>query len=175
MPSMGRRIKAAVRPAAYRIFGSLPPRVRRSIVGLASPSYTVGALAVLHDGPLAADDGEPAPGRVLFVRQLHRTGLALPGGLLKRGEPPHRALARELAEEVGVIGLALRSAPDTAHVDPGKKRVDLIWFVRVDRNALLVAPGSEVVSFEWRTTDAEGLTPQTREILIGVAAAMPAA
>jgi len=33
--------------------------------------------------------------------------------------------------------------------------------------------GSEVLSFEWRNVDDPALTPQTREILAGIAARMP--
>lgn len=147
-----------VRRTAYQAFGRLPPRVRRAVVGMVAPSYTVGALAVLHDG----ED-------ILFVTQLHRPGLSLPGGLLKKGENARSAMTRELAEELGLRGIDFAAAPDTAHVDPAKTRVDLLFFAPVDRSAITPRPGSEVLSFQWRTVEDPGLTPQTREILAAVA------
>ena len=151
-----------MRRIAYRAFGMLPPRLRRGIVQVVAPSFTVGALAVLHDG-----------GDVLFVTQLHRPGLALPGGLLKKGERPGPALDRELAEELGLRGIEFADAPDTAHVDAARTRVDLLFFAAVDRTAVSPRPGSEVLSFQWRSVDDRELTPQTREILAGVASRLP--
>ena len=159
-PSGG--LRSRLRQVAYSAFGHLPPRLRRSIVGVVAPSFTVGALAVIHDGDL-----------VLFVRQLHRPGLALPGGLLKKGEPARRALVRELSEELGADDAGFAATPDTAHVDPGKTRVDLIFFRAADRSGISLTPGSEVLSFEWRTIDDAELTPQTREILAGIGDRIP--
>ena len=155
-------LKSRVRKVAYSAFGYLPPRLRRSIVGVVAPSFTVGALGVIHDGDL-----------VLFVRQLHRPGLALPGGLLKKGEPARRALVRELAEELGADASGFPSNPDTAYVDPGKTRVDLIFFCAADRSTITLKPASEVVGFEWRKIDDVELTPQTREILVGIGDRIP--
>lgn len=155
-------LKSRARTAAYSVFGHLPPRVRRGIVGVVAPSFTVGALGIMHDGDL-----------VLFVRQLHRPGLALPGGLLKKGEPARRALIRELAEELDADGSGFASTPDTAHVDPGRTRVDLIFFCVADRTKIALTPGAEVSSFEWRTIDDAELTPQTREILASIGDRIP--
>ena len=155
-------LRARARRTAYRAFGKLPPRVRRGVVGVVAPSFTVGALAVLYDGDA-----------ILFVTQLHRPGLSLPGGLLKKGEQARTALARELHEELGLRGIAFADVPDTAHVDPGKTRVDLLFFVAVDRATVTPRPGYEVLSFQWSTVQDPELTPQTKEILAAVAARLP--
>jgi len=151
-------IKSRARRIAYTSFGRLPPRVRRGVVGVVAPSFTVGALAVISDGD-----------EVLFVTSLHRPGLALPGGLLKKGDAPRAALDRELSEELGISPAGLSTTPDAAHVDPGKTRVDLIYFLRVDRRQLLPEAGCEVVSFQWRRVDDPALTPQTSEIFTAIA------
>jgi 8-oxo-dGTP pyrophosphatase MutT (NUDIX family) len=155
-------VRRHLRRVAYQAFGKLPPRVRRSVVGVVAPSFTVGALALLHDG-----------GDFLFVTQLHRPGLSLPGGLLKKGEQARSALNRELAEELGLRDIPFADAPDTAHVDAGKTRVDLLFFAAVDRRQLAPRPGSEVLSFQWRTAQDPELTPQTQEILTAVASRLP--
>jgi len=46
-------------------------------------------------------DGE---GKVLLVRHSYNPGWRLPGGGVKRGEPPSDAVLRELQEEVGLTG-----------------------------------------------------------------------
>lgn len=57
--------------------------------------FTAGACALVVNR-----DGE-----VLLVRSRLRAGSwGLPGGFLKRREPPEEALRRELAEEVGLTG-----------------------------------------------------------------------
>ena len=71
----------------------LPGWVRRALVRLATPSYTVGAVLVLRR----------PDGSVLLVDQRHTGGWALPGGLLKRGEQPVEGLVREVSEEVRIL------------------------------------------------------------------------
>jgi ADP-ribose pyrophosphatase YjhB (NUDIX family) len=46
-------------------------------------------------------------GNILLVRHSYARGWSLPGGGVKRGEPPVQAVLRELKEEVGLI----RSGP----------------------------------------------------------------
>src|SRR5436309_849326 len=79
---------AAVKKAAYTMFRWLPRPVRRMIVHIGAPSFTVGAVAVLRR----------PDSRVVFVDQRHTDGWALPGGLLRRGEAAAEALVREVCE-----------------------------------------------------------------------------
>ncbi len=41
-------------------------------------------------------------GKIVLVRQTYATGWHLPGGGVKRGEPPGEAVLRELREEIGL-------------------------------------------------------------------------
>ncbi|GGL88012.1 NUDIX hydrolase [Nakamurella endophytica] len=157
------RATATARRAAHRAFGLLPPRVRRAVVGVVTPSFTVGALAVVHDGP-----------RILFVTQAHRSGFALPGGLLGRREAARAALLRELREEIGWTDpTGVAPSPDTAHIDPLRRRVDLVWLLPRPAGSVTVQHGPDVLEHRWCTADDPGLTPQTREILAGVADRLP--
>jgi 8-oxo-dGTP diphosphatase len=55
---------------------------------------------VIH---VAAAVIERADGRLLFVRKRGTTAFMQPGGKLEPGETPAQTLARELAEEVGLV------------------------------------------------------------------------
>jgi 8-oxo-dGTP diphosphatase len=63
-----------VKKTAFALFRRLPASLRRAVIHLLTPSYTVGAVAVLRR----------TDGRVAFVDQRHSPGWALPGGLLAR-------------------------------------------------------------------------------------------
>jgi ADP-ribose pyrophosphatase YjhB (NUDIX family) len=100
-------------------FGRMPAPLRRAAVRAGTPSYTVGAVALLRH-----EDG-----RLLFVDQRHSEGWALPGGLLRRGEGPDDAVVREVAEEVGV-SLASSDLPvPVAAVNARVRRVDLVYLL----------------------------------------------
>lgn len=120
---------------ALAVFGRLPGPVRRALVRAGTPGYTVGAVCALeHDG------------RLLMLRQPHRRGWSLPGGLLNRGESADAAVRRELMEEIGVrveVGLPLAST-----VVPGPRRIDMLYRVRVERPPQ-VRLGGEAVSCDW--------------------------
>src|SRR3954452_5565380 len=81
------------RRVALRTFRALPRPLRILAVRIIAPGHTVGALCFLE-----RDDG-----RVLLLRQYHRDGLTLPGGLLNRGEDPGRAVVREVREETRIV------------------------------------------------------------------------
>src|ERR687890_1668353 len=76
---------------ALRVYAKLPRFLRLFIIRRVAPAHTVGALCfVEHEG------------RVLMLRQRHRRGWTLPGGLVNRGEGAARAVEREVAEETGL-------------------------------------------------------------------------
>ena len=61
------------------------------IKALLSPSV-LGAIAIVVD----------RSGKVVLARHSYMTGLSLPGGGVKRAEPPRAAILRELSEEIGL-------------------------------------------------------------------------
>ncbi|MFZ5870723.1 MAG: NUDIX hydrolase [Actinomycetota bacterium] len=139
--------------AALVAFRRLPAVVRRSLVSAGTPGFTVGAVCALEHGD-----------HMLFLRQPHRAGWSLPGGLLGRGESPREAVVREVREETGLeveVGL-----PVTTHVNARVRRVDVIYAISVPSRPE-VSPGGEAKDARWLLPeevlpDADG---PTREIL----------
>jgi 8-oxo-dGTP diphosphatase len=108
-----------VRKQALSVFRRLPDPIRRQVVHAATPSYTVGAVAVLRR----------ADGRIALVRQRHSEGWALPGGLVQRGEATGIGLVRELGEELGItVDYADLPIPYAA-VNARVRRVDVVYFL----------------------------------------------
>ncbi len=159
-------VRRAAHVGALTLFRHLPAPVRRGAVRAATPGFTVGAVLVLvHDDT------------VLVLRQPHRTGWSLPGGLLDRGEAPHHGVERELSEETGLdvrVGLPL-----TTQVSARLRRVDVIYRMRVEHRPA-VRPGGEAREARWLTPDqvlggvdgGPGADGPTREILALVARAL---
>ena len=54
---------------------------------------------------------DDAAGRVVLVRQSYMPGLHLPGGGVSAGEPPAKAIIRELTEEIGLKSSAAPVSP----------------------------------------------------------------
>lgn len=127
---------------ALAAFGRLPRPVRVVLVRVVAPSHTVGAVCfVEHEG------------RLLVLRQHHRRGWTLPGGLVDRGETAEQAVVRELQEEVGLtveVGLPLGVV-----VEPRTRRVDVVFHVAAPR-AFDVRPRSEAIEAAWLPPDALG-------------------
>jgi len=150
-------LPSIVRRRAYTViltvFRMLPAWVRRNVVRAGTPSFTVGAVCVVeHDGAL------------LMLRQPHRPGWSLPGGLLDRRETAAQAVVRETREETGLqveVGIPL-----TTKVNPRVRRVDVIFRVQVDSRPH-VRPAGEAVDADWlRPEDViESADGPTREVL----------
>jgi ADP-ribose pyrophosphatase YjhB (NUDIX family) len=146
---------------ALRTYRHLPRLLRRWIVRLLAPSYTVGAISVV----------ERPDGHLLLVRQTYRTHWGVPGGLLKRGEAPEVGARREILEEVG-INVELVGPPAVV-VDAAPQRVDVIFRARPVTLAEVgeVRPTSpEIAEVGWFDPDAlPQLQHETVDAMIALA------
>lgn len=121
--------------AALLGFRHLPAVIRRNLVRAGTPGYTVGAVcAIEHQG------------HVLFLRQPHRRGWSLPGGLLDRGESSADGVVREIYEETRL--LVSVGEPVATQVHPDVRRVDVIYRIGVEERPDVVV-GGEAKSFRW--------------------------
>jgi 8-oxo-dGTP diphosphatase len=129
---------------ALRAFRRMPTWMRVFIVRRIAPAHTVGALCfVEHDG------------RVLMLRQRHRRGWTLPGGLVNRGETAVQAVEREVGEETGIainVGQAFATV-----IEPRVRRVDVLFHVTVDERPEVRVAG-EALTAEWLTPEELGDT-----------------
>ena len=142
---------------ALRLFRRLPAPVRRGVVRAGTPGFTVGAVCLLE-----------RDGRLLMLRQPHREGWSLPGGLLSRGESAADAVQRELVEEIGVRVLVGR--PITVVVDSPLRRVDVIFRVEVTGD-IGERVGGEATSARWLDpSEIVEVDAPTRQILDAAAA-----
>ena len=71
-------------------------------------------------------------GRFLICRrkpeQVHPLKWEFPGGKVEPGETPELALARELEEELGIVGAAGHEIMRYQHTYPGRDTILLIFF-----------------------------------------------
>jgi ADP-ribose pyrophosphatase YjhB (NUDIX family) len=139
--------------AALRAFRRLPAPMRRGLVRMGTPKFTVGAVCLVEHG-----------NQLLFLRQPHRRGWSLPGGLLDRGESSAHAVIREVREETGLeleVGIPL-----TTQVNARVRRVDVIYRVEVELQPP-VRPGGEARAAEWLHPDEvlAGADAPTQEII----------
>jgi 8-oxo-dGTP diphosphatase len=124
---------------ALRAFRRMPTWARVFVVRRIAPAHTVGALCfVEHEG------------RVLVLRQRHRRGWTLPGGLVNRGETAVQAVEREVGEETGLrveVG-----QPFATVIEPRIRRVDVLFRVTLDERPDVTVAG-EALTAEWLTAD----------------------
>ena len=125
----------------FRLVGRVPVAVRQPLVRAAKPSYTLGAMCLVHDGD----------GSVLLVRHSYRPDWGLPGGLLNRRESPAIAVVREVREEVD-IDIEVDPAPVTV-IDPYRQRVDIVY-VASHRDGNPAPSSAEIAEACWFPRDA---------------------
>ncbi|MBO1753998.1 NUDIX domain-containing protein [Allobranchiibius sp. CTAmp26] len=121
---------------AYRVLPAGPSHLATRVV---LPTWGLGAVAFIE-----------YDGRVLALRQIHRSGLSLPGGHVDRGEQPAEAVIREVWEETG-----LRITPGDAFTtvfDHRSRVADVIYRVQCDREPK-VRVASEAIGYEWVDPD----------------------
>jgi ADP-ribose pyrophosphatase YjhB (NUDIX family) len=134
----------ALRRSALKTYRRLPRRIRLALLHAVAPSYTVGALCFVEHSESR---------RVLLLRQHHRRGWTLPGGLLNRGESAAEAVVREVREETGLaieVGL-----PFGVVVEPGARRVDVLFHVPASHRPGATA-SSEATHASWLTAEEAG-------------------
>lgn len=157
MSGLPGRVYRGTYTAALMVFRRLPGPVRRVLVRAGTPGFTVGAVCVFdHDGD------------VLVLRQPHRPGWSLPGGLLEKGETPAQAVVREVREETGIdvqVGVPL-----TMQAVPHVRRVDVVYRVTVSQRPA-VQPAGEAQAADWLTpaqilADADGPTREIFGLLV---------
>ncbi len=148
----------------YQVFYRMPQRLRRPLIRLGTPTYTVGAVVLVHDRTAPPD----AP-RLLLLRQPPTGNWTIPGGLIGRQEHPHACAARELTEETG-----LRLGPDelspaspNALVHTRGQWIDLVFEAHIDpAEHELVVDGAEVLDAGWyRLDELPQLTVATARLL----------
>lgn len=146
--ALSRRAYAVV----LTVFRWLPPGLRRLLVRAGTPSFTVGAVCmIVHDGAY------------LVLRQPHRPGWSLPGGLCDRGESAEQTVVREVREETGLrieVGL-----PVSVKVNGQVRRVDVVYRIHVDDRPDVVA-GGEANEARWLppAQALDGADAPTREV-----------
>jgi ADP-ribose pyrophosphatase YjhB (NUDIX family) len=150
---------------AGALWRAVPVAVRRRLVHLLAPSFTVGVSGVVVDGE----------GRVLLLRHRFRESQdwELPGGFLSRADGLEEALSRELREETGLeieVGPLVRAGTRTG------LHVDLCYTARVTGSTAIV-PNAEILESGFFSTDAlPPLSPnQERNLRAGLAALSGAA
>jgi 8-oxo-dGTP pyrophosphatase MutT (NUDIX family) len=162
-----RGLRGYAHTVGYKTFYRLPFRLRRRLVRMLTPTYTLGAVTIALDG----EPGTPPPAarRILLLRQPPGFGWGLPGGLIERGEEPVRCAARELAEESGVrlSPDQLRPADPNALIHPAGRWVDTVFLAYLDPTAHdLIIDGAEVLEATWfPLTDLPRLTRPAARLL----------
>ena len=144
-----------------QVWRRVPVRVRRWIVRLFAPSFTVGAACAI----------EREDGALLLVRVVYRAGWGLPGGLINRREAIDSCARREVREETG-LDVDLVGEPAVV-VDAHPQRIDVVYRARpaAGADADAATPRSaEVSDVRWFPAEAlPELQPEAVSALVALA------
>ncbi|GAB3227632.1 hypothetical protein GCM10027447_18970 [Glycomyces halotolerans] len=146
-PSVQRRRAPLLRRAVGLVFYSLPHPMRRRIVRIATPTYTLGSVVLVMD---------EAREQLLMLRQPPGKRWTLPAGLLNRREQPIEGGRRELAEETGIEARLeeLVPADPCAVVHTNGRWVDNVFrLVRDPETTQITVDGHEVWDAAWHPVD----------------------
>ncbi|MEU6860204.1 NUDIX hydrolase [Glycomyces sp. NPDC046736] len=147
-PSVQRRKAPLVRRLVGTVFYSLPIAVRRRIVRVATPTYTLGSVVLVMNEDRS---------RLLMLRQPPGRRWSLPAGLMNRREEPIEAARRELAEETGIEAdlSDLAPADPNAVVHTNGRWVDNVFHLTRDPDTTqILVDGHEVWDAAWHDTTA---------------------
>lgn len=139
----------AARRLALRTFRAMPRPLRILAIRWIAPGHTAGALCFLERS-----------GEILLLRQYHRKGWTLPGGLIDRGEDAATAVVREVGEETGLrveVGF-----PFATLVEPRSRRIDVLFHVLVETEVEVRAAGEAVRAAWLRPSEVGDVDEQTR-------------
>ncbi|MFC4334654.1 NUDIX hydrolase [Salininema proteolyticum] len=146
-PSVQQRRAPFWRRAAGWAFYRLPHPVRRRIVRVVTPTYTLGSVVLVTDEDRT---------RLLMLKQPPGTKWSLPAGLLDRSEQPVEGGRRELEEETGIQAelSELEPAVPCAIVHTDGRWVDNVyWLVRDPETTQILVDNVEVWDAGWHPID----------------------
>nr|WP_218126671.1 NUDIX domain-containing protein [Glycomyces sambucus] len=147
-PSVRRRKAPLLRRFVGTVFYRLPHPMRRRIVRIATPTYTLGSVVLVMDEDRT---------RLLMLKQPPGKRWSLPAGLLNRREQPVEGARRELAEETGIEADPAELAParPNAVVHTNGRWVDNVFrLVRDPETTEVIVDGHEVWDAGWHPVDA---------------------
>ena len=90
-------------------------------------------------------------GKVLLVRTSYRNCYSLPGGFVRRGEPPEQAARREMVEELGIDlsdQVLYHAWHGTLHFESRPDTID-IWELSLDQPPVIHVAGREIIWAGW--------------------------
>jgi len=126
----------------------------------------VGVLALVEQG-----------NKVVLVRHSYKSGWMLPGGAVRRGEPPAEAVVREMQEEIGLTHWATPQLMG-AFVRPKGFATNLVILFRVREAVFVFKPNFEIRAIRLvdpaaPPDDASPATKRRLKELIGEASVAP--
>lgn len=121
------------------VWKKMPWRIRRTIVRIMEPSFTVSAAAIVTN-----DEG-----RVLLLDHVirPRSGWGLPGGFLEHGEQPEDGIRREISEETSLELFDLKML----RIRTLGSHIEILF--RASANGTPRLDGSEIKGFGWFRID----------------------